>query len=127
MPEIPITKLSDDELALLVAHGALEADRQAAQAEQLRRKAAEAKTPRQQRPFRLVPVDCPPPAPSCDCARLRAENATMRELLTRIYDNAAAHASDDFENLKLRALDYQALEDFLHRDEQHDEPGEGKK
>lgn len=42
MTEISITELSDDEIALLATHGAYEADRLEAQAEQLRRKTAEA-------------------------------------------------------------------------------------
>lgn len=48
MTEIPITEMTNHELHLLATHGAFESDRQAAQAEQLRQKAAEAKTPREQ-------------------------------------------------------------------------------
>lgn len=48
MAEISITEMTDDELALLATHGALEADRFAAHVERLRRAAAEARTARQQ-------------------------------------------------------------------------------
>lgn len=117
MPEITITKLSDDELALLVAHGALEADRLEAQAEQLRRIAAKARTPRQQRDFLFA---------------LRGQDEPSPFDLLDSYDAPTVSTPRQQRDLLFHVADQDTPSPFrlvpakqAEADEQHDEPGEG--